>query len=149
MNENIKRGLISFAISSFAGILVNLMIDFIADFCGAEGFTSMSPDFVRMFPTPVLAAYVNVLLYGVIGFTFAVMTFIYEIEKIGFLYQSIIYFLATSAVCIVITMLLWQLQKYPAAFTGTLLGYAVTHVIMFRIEYKKLKEDIRLINELV
>ena len=58
----------------------------------------------------------------------------------------IIYFAVTSAVCVSITMILWQLQKYPAAFICTLAGYAVTHVIMFVVEYKNLKKDITDIN---
>ena len=147
MKDYIKRGMISFAISSFAGILVNLVIDSIANACGRSGFISMSPEFIDMFPTTALAAYVNALLYGVIGFIFSFMTFIYDVEKIGFLYQSIIYFLVTSVVSIGITMLLWQLHKYPAGFICTLSGYAVTHVIMFITEYRKLKKDIKEINE--
>ena len=103
---------------------------------------------MALFPTPVIAGYVNILLYGVIGFTFSVMTFVYDLERIGFLMQSVIYFAVTAAVCLAITMLLWQLQKYPAAFIGTLAGYASTHAIMFVIAYKRLKKEIGEINEL-
>ncbi len=106
----------------------------------------MSPDYVKLFPTPVIAAYVNVLLYGIIGFTFAAMTFIFSSERIGLLLQNVIYFAVTAAVCVSITMILWQLQKYPSAFICTLAGYAATHVIMFIIEYKNLKKDISEIN---
>ena len=106
----------------------------------------MSPDYVKLFPTPVIAAYVNVLLYGLIGFTFAAMTFIFSIERIELLLQNIIYFVVTSAVCVSITMILWQLQKYPASFIFTLAGYAGTHVIMFIVEYRNLKKDITEIN---
>ena len=125
MKEIIKRGLTSFALSSFAGLLVNLL-----------------------FPSPTLAAYVNILLYGVIGATFALAAYIYELERIGFVIQSIIYFIVTSVVCVAITTLLWQLHKYPAAFICTLIGYAATHVIMITIEYRRLRADIKVINEL-
>ena len=148
MKKVLKRGMISFFISSFAGALVNLIIDVAVNAGGMKGFISMSPDFVKMFPTPVIAAYVNVMLYGLIGFTFSVMTFVYEVEKIGFVIQSIIYFVVTAAVCLSITVILWQLHKYPAAFAGTLAGYGVTHVIMIVIGYRKLKEDIKEINEI-
>ncbi len=148
MNEYLKRGLISFGISALAGLIINLAIDGIANACGASGFISMSPAYRALFPTPAVAAYVNVLLYGIIGFVFSVMTFIYDVERLGFLLQSVIYFVVTSAVCVGITMLLWQLQKYPEAFIGTLEGYAATHVIMFVVAYKKLKADIREINEM-
>ena len=89
-----------------------------------------------------------IALLGVIGLTFAMCAYIYEVEKIGFIIQSIIYFVITSAVCVGITMLLWQLHRYPAAFICTLSGYAATHVIMMVIEYRKLKADIKVINEL-
>ena len=62
--------------------------------------------------------------------------------------QSIIYFVVTSVVCVAITTLLWQLHKYPAAFICTLIGYAATHVIMITIEYRRLRADIKVINEL-
>ncbi len=147
MKECFKRGMISFAISSFSGVLVNLIIDSIANASGNTGFISMTPDFVAMFPTTALAAYVNALLYGVIGFTFAFMTFIYDVERLGFLFQSIIYFIVTSAVCIGITTLLWQLHKHPAGLICMLAGYAATHVIMFVTAYRNLKKDINEINE--
>ena len=148
MKEVLKRGFTSFALSSFAGLIVNLIIDIIMNARGLEGFSSMSPDYVALFPSVTIAAYVNVLLYGVIGATFALSTYIYEVERIGFIIQSIIYFIITSSVCVGITILLWQLHKYPAAFISTLAGYLATHIIMMVIEYRKLKADIKVINEL-
>ena len=148
MKEILKRGFTSFALSSFAGLLVNLIIDVIMNATGMTGFNSMSPEYVALFPSVTIAAYVNILLYGVIGMTFATCAYIYEVEKIGFIIQSIIYFVITSAVCVGITMLLWQLHRYPAAFICTLSGYAATHVIMMVIKYRKLKADIKVINEL-
>lgn len=148
MKEVLKRGFTSFALSSFAGLIVNLIIDIIMNARGLEGFSSMSPDYVALFPSVTIAAYVNVLLYGVIGATFALSVYIYEVERIGFIIQSIIYFIITSSVCVGITILLWQLHKYPAAFISTLAGYLATHIIMMVIEYRKLKADIKVINEL-
>ena len=148
MKNVLKRGIISFFISSFAGVSVNLIIDCCVNANGVKGFISMSPDFVKLFPTPVIAAYVNIILYGFIGFAFSTMTFVYEIEKIGFVIQSIIYFVVTATVCLSITVILWQLHKYPAALAGTLAGYAVTHVIMLIVGYRNLKKDIKEINEI-
>ena len=148
MKEVLKRGFTSFALSSFAGLIVNLIIDIIMNARGLEGFSSMSPDYVALFPSVTIAAYVNILLYGVIGATFALTTYIYEVERIGFIIQSIIYFVITSSVCVGITILLWQLHKYPSAFISTLAGYLATHIIMMVIEYRKLKADIKVINEL-
>lgn len=148
MKEHLKRGLTSFAISSFAGLLVNLIIDLIANLTGHTGFVSMTQDYIALFPSIVLAAYVNILLYGVIGATFAMATIIYDIERMGFIIQSIIYFLITSSICMAITIFLWQLYKYPAAIICTLLGFAVSHVLMITNEYRRLKADIKVINEI-
>ena len=101
MKEVLKRGFTSFALSSFAGLLVNLIIDLIMNARGMTGFNSMSPEYVALFPSVTIAAYVNVLLYGIIGVTFAMSALIDEVEKMGFLIQSIIYFIITSAVCVV------------------------------------------------
>ena len=95
-----------------------------------------------------MAAYVNILLYGLIGWIFSFATYIYEIERIGFVIQSIIYFLITSSVCMAITIFLWQLHRYPIAIVCTLAGFAITHVIMITNEYRRLKADIKVINEL-
>jgi hypothetical protein len=146
IKETLKKGAKSFAIGSFSGLIVNLIIDLIVNAFGPKGFCSISPYFAEHFPTTAMAAYVNILLYGVIGATFAMMTVIYEFERIGFVIQSIIYFLVTGTVCILITILLWQLQKHPMALIFSLIGYAVTHVIMITIEYNTLKKDIKEIN---
>ena len=148
MKEYLKKGLVSFAFSAFAGLVINLFIDSIVNLNGVRGFISMSPEFRALFPTPVIASSVNILLYGLIGFTFSFMLFIYDVEKISFLAQSILYFAVTAGVCMLITTMLWQLPRYPAAFAFTLTGYAVTHVIMFTITYRSLKRQIREINEL-
>ena len=148
MKEYFKRGLISFAIGAFAGLLVNLIIDVIVNLTGHTGFISMSSDYQALFPTPAMAAYVNILLYGLIGWIFSFATYIYEIERIGFVIQSIIYFLITSSVCMAITIFLWQLHRYPIAIVCTLAGFAITHVIMITNEYRRLKADIKVINEL-
>ena len=142
-----KNGAISFAIGSFSGLIVNLIIDIVANALGAEGFCSITPNFQALFPTSAMAAYINVLLYGCISASFAFMTFIYDVERIGFLIQSIIYFVVTSTVCLLITMLLWQLQRYPKALLGTLACYAVTHVIMITTAYRKLRKDVSEINQ--
>jgi len=147
MKEILQRTAISFAISLCAGLLVNLIIDLAVNLNGETGFISMSPDFKVLFPTPVIAAYVNMILYGLIGAVFSGMTFIFDCRRIGLVIQWVIYFVVTSAVCISITVFLWQLHKYPQAIISTLLGYALTYVIIGIAQYRKLKSEIRDINE--
>ena len=47
-----------------------------------------------------------------------------------------------------ITIFLWQLHRFPIAILCTLSGFAFTHVIMITNEYRRLKADIKAINEL-
>ena len=143
----LKRGAVSFSISSMVGLIVNLIIDVTVNAAGKDGFFSVSPEAQALFPTPAIAAYVNVLLYGAIGATFAMMTFLFEIDRLGFVIQSILYFVTTSIVLVGITIFLWQLHKHPQALIPTLMGYAVTYFIMFTVEYRELKKNIREINQ--
>lgn len=147
MKNIIRRVFISFACSAFAGLICNLLIDVIVNgVSDMEGFISMSPEFLALFPTPAIAAYVNIILYGLIGVAFAGMTFIYDIDRIGFVIQSIIYFVGTSIILTIITFVIWQLWKYPSALYCTLCGYAVSFIIMGITQYRKLKKDIEEIN---
>ena len=146
MKDYLKRGVFSFMISSFCGIIVNLIIDLVMNTFFNEGFISISPHFLKLFPTPVMAAYVNMLLYGLIGFTFSTMTFVFDLERMSFLVQSIIYFLVTSVVYVMICVVLWQLHKHPEALIGSLLGYAASYAVMCVIMYKSLKKDMEEIN---
>ena len=148
IKEYLTRIFISFSVSAFMGVLINLIIDAVANATGNAGFISMSPQHVALFPTPVIAAYCNVLIYGIIGAVFSGATIIYEVERIGFVIQSLIYFLITASASMGITVVLWQLHRYPAAFISTMAGYLATHIIMITIEYRKVKADIKAINEM-
>ena len=146
MKRYIKRGLFSFAISAFCGLIAHLIIDAIMNASSQEAFFAMSPDFRALFPTPAIAAYVNILLYGVIGFFFAFMTFLFDLSRIGLLVQWVIYFVTTAGVCVAITILLWQLHRYPRALILTLCGYSITYVIMAISQFRTLKRDVAAIN---
>ena len=147
MKEILKRGAFSFAVSAFCGLMVNLIVDIIINAMGTEGFVSISPETRALFATPVIAAYINVLLYGVIGATFSMMTFLFDIDRLGFLVQSVLYFLLTSIVLVGVTVLLWQLHRYPQALIPTILGYGLSFFIILFNQYRELKKNIRDINQ--
>ena len=75
------------------------------------------------------------------------MTFLFDIDRLGFVVQSILYFITTAIVLVVITILLWQLHKHPKALIPTIAGYAMTYIIMGIVEYRELKRNVRMINE--
>lgn len=150
MKKYLNRIFSGFYHSAFAGLLVFLIIDVCLNhFVESEGFVSIPPAFLERFATPVIAAYANIIVYGLIGATFAGMTFIFEVDRLGFVIQYLIYFLSTGAVLTFITMYLWKLQTVPTAFFSTLAGYAVTFIIVGMLQYRMLRQDIAMINEII
>lgn len=138
----------SFGISAICGLLVNMLIEVIVrGVMKNEGFIPLAPEFVAFFPSETIAMEVNILLYGVIGAAFSAAAWIYEQEKLGFVWQNFIYFLLTSIVWLPIVMLIWQLQKYPKALISTLAGFAGTYVIMSIVGYRITKSDVERINQ--
>ncbi len=137
----------SFGISAICGLLVNLLIEIGVRFAtGDEGFVPLAPEFVAFFPSKTIAMEVNILLYGVIGAVFAAAAYVYEQERLGYIWQNFIYFLVTSVVWIPIVILVWQLQRYPQALISTLAGFAGTYVIMSYVGYRITKKDVDRIN---
>lgn len=138
----------SFGISAICGLLVNMLIEVIVrGVVKNEEFIPLAPEFVALFPSETIAMEVNILLYGVIGAAFSAAAWIYEQEKLGFVWQNFIYFLLTSIVWLPIVMLIWQLQKYPKALISTLAGFAGTYVIMSIVGYRITKSDVERINQ--
>ncbi len=146
MKEALKRIGISFSISALSGLFVNLLIDVTVNRI-EPGFISMTPEYRVLFPTPALAAYVNVVLYGIIGAAFSGMTMIFSARRIGLIIQWAIYFIVTFAVYTSISVILWQLHKYPPAIICSAAGYGITYLIIGIRQYKQLKADIKEINE--
>jgi len=140
----------SFAISAFCGLVALLLIDIIGKHVsGDPGFAAMSPEFVSLFPSEAVAAEVNVLLYGLIGATFAGATIIFEKDRIGFLIQNLLYCLITGTVWISVVMILWRLYKYSAAMYTTIACFVVTHVIMSVLGYRITRQDVKEINDVL
>ena len=147
MKEIIKRIGLSFLISVFCGLFVNMLIEIIVRIVtGYEVFSPLSPEFRALFPAESIAVYVNILLYGVIGATFSGFTFLYELEKIGYILQNILYYILTGMVWVPIVCLLWQLYKYPMALCCTIVGFAITDVIMTIVGYRIQKKEVEAIN---
>lgn len=147
MKEVLKRSVGSFLISAVCGAFMNLMIEVVVRMVtGMEDFSPLSPEYIAMFPSERIAVEVNILLYGVIGAAFSFMTFIYEKVEIGFILQNLIYFILTGIVWFPIVVFIWQLNRHPQAFYGTLSGFIATYVIMTVVGYKITKKEIDTIN---
>lgn len=147
MRMLIKRCGISFLISAFCGLIVNMLIEMIVKgITGNMNFSPLSPEFRAFFSSESMAVYTNILLYGVIGMTFSGFTFIYEIEKIGYIFQNILYYIVTGIIWVPIVLSLWQLHHYPQALISTLAGFLVADVVMTIVGYKIKKQEVDAIN---
>lgn len=143
----LKRCSISFAISCICGTVTNLLIEVIVRaVTGLDEFSTMTPEFVSMFPSETIAVEVNILLYGIIGAGFSAMTFIYEQDRIGFVIQNMLYFILTAIIWVPIVVLIWQIDNYWKALVGTLIGFSVTYIIMTVVGYRTTKGTIKEIN---
>lgn len=142
----IKRCLNAFIYSTFFGVLINLVIELIVRVVSGFDYSPITPEFRALFPSVTTAVFADALLYGVIGFIFAFMLFIYNYDKIGFVIQNIIYYVGTSIVWMPIIIFIWQLQKYPSALISTIIGFVVAEIIMTVIAYNITKKNIAAIN---
>lgn len=146
----LKRIGTSFAISVICGLLVNLLTEtIIRAITGAQDFPMVSAEFTALFPSKSIATEVNILLYGVIGAAFSAAAFIYEQDKIGFLFQSLLYVLMTGVIWIPIVCLLWQLQKNPPALISTICGFVMTYLVMTFVGYHITKREVDGINRML
>lgn len=147
MKNILKRCAGSFAISCVCGAVSNLLIEVIVRaVTGMENFSTLSPEYLSLFPSMSIAVEVNILLYGVIGAGFSAMTFIYEQDRIGFVIQNLLYYVLTAIIWIPIVIVIWRLDKYGKALVGTLIGFAVSYVVMTVVGYKITKKNIKEIN---
>ncbi len=150
MKKIMMRGFFSFLISIFLGVLTNLLIELIVSVgFGVEHFTTISNGLLRLTGAPTLAAYLFALSYGIIGFAFASGTFIYELSKIGYLIQNVLYYLYTGVFWIPIVLLVWRLYEIPEALLGTLIGFTVSYIIMTVVGYHIKRKEVLDINDML
>ncbi len=143
----IKRASFSFIISSFCGLVVYLLIEYIVGVViGVEGFTALTPEYLAKFPSETLALGVAVLSHGLIGAAFGAASSIYDKVEIGFILQNVIYVLLTGIVWVPIICFVWQIYRYPAALFSTIGGFVLTYVIMSVIGYNSTKKEVAQIN---
>lgn len=142
----LKRALKAFVTSAVISSICLLIIELITRAFGAD-FYPMTPEFMNRFPSTTMALEVNIILYGIYGAGFAGMSFIYDIDRLGFVLQTILYAVATALIWVPIVTFTWQLHKYPQAFISTIAGFIATYVIMIVVSYKTVKKQVESINK--
>ncbi len=138
----------SFAFSCTTSTVILALIELISSALGHR-IAPLTPEFISYFPSETIATEVDILLYGIFGAAFSGMTFIYEIDSLGFVVQNIIYCFSTSVVWIPIVTFIWQLWKYPQALICTIIGFIVTYLIMTIIAYNTTRKDITDVNRML
>lgn len=143
----IKRFVSSFMYTSFFAMLSNLLIETVVRMVSGFDYSPITPEYIAMFPSVTIAYGVDLLLYGVLGMAFSGFLFIYEQDRIGFVVQSLLYCLCTGVVWIPIVTFLWQLWRYPEALICTVIGFALTNIVMIIVGYRTTKKSIAQVNE--
>lgn len=146
MNKYLKRCLSAFLYSSVISMICLLLIEAIA-YAAGHPINPISPDFVALFPSSTIAFGVDILIYGLIGVVFSAMTFIYDVNRIGILWQNVIYFIGTTVFWLPLILFIWQLYRYPLALIYTVLGFLLSEVIVTIVGMKQAKKDVELINQ--
>ena len=148
MKKHLIKILKSFTFSCTTSIVILALIELISTALGHR-ISPLTPEFISYFPSETIATEVDILLYGIFGVAFSGMTFIYEIDSLGFVVPNIIYCLSTSVVWIPIVTFIWQLWKYPQALICTIIGFIVTYLIMTIIAYNTARKDITDVNRML
>lgn len=142
----IKRCVNAFIYSSFFGIVANMLIELIVRVMTGFDYSPLTPEYIAMFSSYSIAFAADALLYGVLGLTFSAMLFLYELDRLGFVLQNLIYYVTTGLVWVPIITFMWQLQRYPKALYCTIVGFAVTDIIMTVVGYQTTKKNIAALN---
>lgn len=145
MKRTIKKGLFSFATSTTIALICLLLVEVISAALGYH-ISPLTPEFVNLFPTGTIALGVDLLIYGFIGFVFSTLTFIYEIDRLGFILQNILYCIATAIFWIPLIIFIWQLQRYPQALISTFIGFVACYMIIMIIQFITTKKEVAIVN---
>ena len=112
-----------------------------------EGELPLLPEYMAHFSSPTLALMVQCLLIGVISAAFGFGSAVMELEKIGLITQSILYFMITSAVWIPVACFCWGFHKYPGSMVGVTISFTVSYFISWSIQYRICRKNIEEINQ--
>ena len=143
----LKRSVFGFLNSCAVSTIALLIIELVARNIFQFHFSPITPEFEALFPSTIMAIEVDILLYGVIGFVFSFMSFIFEKDRIGFILQNIIYCFATGIIWIPIITFIWQLWRYPEALFCTIIGFVMTYIIISISMYHKTRREVAEINK--
>lgn len=141
----LKRCGLSFLLSAVISMICLLLIECISYKLG-NLICPMPRDFVARFPTETMAFGADILIYGLIGAVFAGMSFIYDIDRLGILVKSAVYFVGTTVFWLPLTLFIWELWRYPVALVCTIGGFLLSELITTVSGMREVKRNVEMIN---
>lgn len=145
MKKLIIRILKSFCFGMAISEVVLLLIQAVSYAVG-HPICPMTPEYISYFPSESIAMQVDILLYGLFGIAFSGWSFIYEIDRIGFVLQNIIYAVGTMLIWVPVVCFVWQLWRYPQPLWCTIGGFVLTYAIMTVTVYRTTKREVEEVN---
>ena len=70
-----------------------------------------------------------------------------ELERLGLIVQSIVYFIISLCVWLFVGDFCWCIIKYPQAFISVVVSYTISYIICWTIQYRICKKNIADINK--
>lgn len=134
------------AINSFMySVGITVLFQFILLLC-FKGMQPVLPEFGAYFPNETIALLTQTILIGVCSAFFGGGSVFMELEKIGLIVQSVLYFILTAAVWVPIACLCWGIHKYPSALITVSASYLIAYAISWMVQFKECKKNVAEIN---
>lgn len=143
LRKGILRGVNSFFYSIAINVIIGIIIMAAVD---KPDFMPIVPDFAARFSSETMALLVQWILIGITSATFGFWSIIMEHERIGLLFQSILYFVLTAIVWIPVAVLCWGLGENISSFITIVTSYLLSYIISWIIQYRNCKDSINQIN---
>lgn len=144
LKKVLARGLTAFAFGIAGGQMVVMIVALIS---GNPDFTPLVPEFAARFNSTLIAVGVQNLCTGLVGLAFGLSSFIFDIEKWGFLRQAAVYFMLTAAVWIPVSIFCWGLGTHPSALFSVLASFIFSYALTLFLQHMHCKKAVLLINK--
>ena len=135
-----NRFLGGFAFATLIGVLISLLISATE---GNGSYIPVMPLLAERFSTELTAVFVQFLLIGMIGVTFAEGALIFHIARWSFPLQCIVHFLITAVIYVPFAWLCWSPLKTGGIIimvVNILFTYSLSWVIQYRINLKNIEQ---------
>jgi hypothetical protein len=143
--EALKRGLIGFPIGIFISMTISVITSILIRGYTGDIFSAAAPDFIQVAGSELNAVILQYFLSGVLGFSFAVASLIYEIDSWSITKQTVVHFLFTAGVFFPISYICHWFSF--SQFVVSFVIFAVIYFLIWVIQYKYWKKKVKELND--